>query len=612
MDYNSEELKKVSSLETWKKLLPTIKPYKGIMILLGINMLIGASIDIATPWLAGLAVDWFILPRSTDGLFLFGAVCILLVVIQCLSTYFMAVFALKIEMFIGRDLRNKLFKHLQTLSFDYYNTTPVGTILSRVMSDTNKIGSVFAWGVVDFSWSIAVIVGGIIVMCITNFKLALIVIAIVPCVSALTFFFQREILKTNRKVRHINGEITRHYNEGISGAKTSKTLVIENENTDNFKNISEDMRKQSIRAMMLNATYIPFVSFFTSLAVAFVLTMGGNDVIFGVIGIVEFTVFINYARNVADPAQQFARTLSNVISTQVNIERCNYLLQLEPQVKDTKQVQSEYGDVFAPKKENWPELLGHITFKNVDFKYSDGVDYVLENFNLDIPAGTTVALVGETGAGKSTLVNLACRFFEPTAGQILVDGVDYRKRSTLWLHSSIGYVLQTPHLFSGSVMDNIRYGRLDATDDEVVAAAKTVCADEFIQRMEKGYQSEVGEGGGQLSTGEKQLLSFARAVLAKPKIFVLDEATASIDTQTEALIQNAIENLLGTATSFLIAHRLSTIRKADLILVVKKGKIIERGTHESLLANGGYYAELYKKQFEQEITEKVFEEKFVN
>ena len=239
------------------------------------------------------------------------------------------------------------------------------------------------------------------------------------------------------------------------------------------------------------------------------------------------------------------------------------------------------------------------------FRYPDGTENVLEHFNLDVPAGTTVAIVGETGAGKSTLVNLCCRFFEPTGGRILIDGRDYRERSQLWLHSNIGYVLQTPHLFSGSIKENIRYGRLDATDEEIVAAAKLTGAHDFITHMEHGYDSDVGEGGGQLSTGEKQLISFARAVLANPRIFVLDEATASIDTKTEALIQEAISTMLTGRTSFLIAHRLSTIRKADMILVVRGGKIVERGTHQQLMEQGGYYADLYNKQFETESAENV-------
>ena len=313
---------------------------------------------------------------------------------------------------------------------------------------------------------------------------------------------------------------------------------------------------------------------------------------------------ISYALNIFDPIQQLARITSDFIATQPNIERVMDLLELKPQITDTPKVIEKYGTSFSPKRENWEPIEGHITFEDVTFRYPDGTDDVLSHFSLDIPAGTTVAIVGETGAGKSTLVNLACRFFEPTDGRILIDGRDYRERSMLWLHSSIGYVLQTPHLFSGSVRENIRYGRLDATDAEIEEAAKLVSAHDIILHMENGYDSDVGEGGDRLSTGEKQLISFARAVLANPQIFVLDEATSSIDTKTEEHIQSAISTLLQNRTSFLIAHRLSTIRKADLILVVRNGRIVEQGSHQELLEKGGYYHDLYQQQFEQEVSQR--------
>ena len=418
-------------------------------------------------------------------------------------------------------------------------------------------------------------IGCMIVMLFLNWKLALLIIVVVPAIALLTLYFQKRILHINRQARKINAEITRHYNEGISGAKTSKTLVIEDKNTEAFQQVTGRMKDTTVRAVMLNAVYVPIIGFLTALAVAFVITGGGNMVLWGDIGIGELTIFMNFALVIADPVQTLARTISNFISTQANIERVSALLELEPQIQDTPEVIARYGTSLEPKKDNWEPLEGHITFDDITFRYPDGTENVLEHFSLDVPAGTTVAIVGETGAGKSTLVNLACRFFEPTDGRILIDGRDYRERSQLWLHSNIGYVLQTPHLFSGSVKENIRYGRLDATDEEIVEAAKLVNAHDFILHMENGYDSDVGEGGGQLSTGEKQLVSFARAILANPKIFVLDEATSSIDTKTEALIQNAISTLL-------------------------------TGTHQELMEQDGYYADLYHKQFESETAERVF------
>ena len=595
-----------SSLRTWAKLLPFLKPYSKTMAVILITMLVNAGIDIAYPLLSGYAVDTFVTPGTSKGVGWFAVGYMAVVLAQMTCTIVFARKALKVEMYLGRDLKKRLFTHLQTLSFAYYNTTPVGTIMARVMSDTNRIGGVFAWSLVDIFWSAAYVIGSMCVMLFINWKLALLIIVVVPVIALLTLYFQKRILNINRQARKINAEITRHYNEGISGAKTSKTLVIEDKNTAAFQEVTGRMRHTMVRGVLLNAVYVPIIGFLTALAVAFVITGGGSMVLWGDIGIGELTVFMNFALGIADPVQTLARTISNFISTQANIERVSALMELKPQITDSPEVIEKYGTSFDPKRENWEPLIGHITFDDVTFRYPDGTENVLEHFNLDVPAGSTVAIVGETGAGKSTLVNLACRFFEPTGGRILIDGRDYRERSMLWLHSNIGYVLQTPHLFSGSVKENIRYGRLSATDEEIVAAAKLVNAHDFITRMEHGYDSDVGEGGGQLSTGEKQLVSFARAVLADPKIFVLDEATASIDTKTEALIQEAISTMLTGRTSFLIAHRLSTIRKADMILVVRQGKIIERGTHQELMALGGYYADLYNKQFETETAETVF------
>ena len=464
-----------------------------------------------------------------------------------------------------------------------------------------------AWGLIDMMWAIMYVVGVFIAMLILNPSLALIIMLIVPAIVLLTIYFQKRILHWNRKVRKINSKITSAYNEGITGAKTSKTLTIEENNLRDFKEITSEMRHAGIRAARLSAIYIPLVLLLSSGATAIVLARGGDMVIQNVMLLGTLSAFTSYAVGIFEPIQQIARTFAEIISMQANIERVDGLLQQKPSIVDTPEVVNKYGDMFTPKKENWEKLEGDIEFEDVSFKYPDGHEYVLEHFNLKVPRGSTVAIVGETGAGKSTLVNLACRFFEPTKGRILIDGRDYRERSQLWLHSNIGYVLQNPHLFSGTVMENIRYGRLDATDEEVYAAAKAVSADLVVEKLEHGYASSVGEGGDRLSTGEKQLISFARAVLADPRIFVLDEATSSIDTQTEKLIQDAISHLLKDRTSFLIAHRLSTIRQADMILVVRDGRIVEKGTHKELLAKHGYYHDLYSKQFEEESAMRVLE-----
>lgn len=584
----------------WKRLFPFAKPYKKLLLLIVITNILISIVDVSLPLFQRYAVNNFIEKGTLDGLPVFIAAYLAVIILQVLSFVFYTLSAMKTEMRMGRDLKRACFVHLQTLSFSYYNTTPVGYILARVMSDTNKIAAITAWDLIDILWALSYVSFAFLSMAMLDLRLALMVMVIVPVIAVLTTYFQKRILFWNRKVRSINSRITGAFNEGIMGAKTSKTLVIEDKNTHEFSGLTEEMRNASVRAAGLNALYIPLVMLASSAATAIVLARGGNLVLEHGILIGTLSAFTTYAVSIFEPIQQMARVLANIIAVQPNIERVMGLLDQKPNIVDTPEVIEKYGDSFHPKTENWEPIKGDIEFDDVSFRYPDGEEEVLSHFSLKIPAGTNVAIVGETGAGKSTLVNLACRFFEPTGGRILIDGKDYRERSQLWLHSRLGYVLQNPHLFSGTVMDNIRYGRLDATDEEVKQAAKAVSADTVVEHLENGYDSDVGEGGDKLSTGEKQLISFARAVLADPAIFVLDEATSSIDTQTEQLIQNATMHLLEGRTSFLIAHRLSTIRQADLILVVKDGKIVEQGKHEELLRKGGYYHDLYSKQFQEE------------
>ena len=585
------------------KLFPYLKPYRRIifsMITLG---LLGGFVDIILPLFQRYTLNYFIAENTLDTLPVFILCYAGVLVFQVLANTISAYQACQIEMYVGRDMKRASFNHLQTLAFSYYNQNSVGYIHARVMSDTNRIGSLVSWGLMDGVWNVSYIVGAIVVMLTVNFKLALWVIAIIPLTALAATFFQKKLVTINRKIREINSQITGNFNEGITGAKTTKTLVIEQKMEDNFNGTTEKMRKTSVHGAHYRAMFSSMISFSASLALAIVLWRGGMITLEGVLEIGTLSVFMSYALGMMEPVQWIVRVVSDLITVQVNVERFTRLMETESDVRDTAEVIEKYGDSFEPKKENWEPLHGDITFEDVSFKYPDGDEYVLEHFNLHVPQGTNVAIVGETGAGKSTLVNLVCRFFEPTSGRILIDGRDARERSQLWLHSNIGYVLQTPHLFSGSVLENLKYGNPDATMEEIEAAVKSVSADGVIARMDKGYDSDVGEGGDLLSTGEKQLLSFARAILANPRIFVLDEATSSIDTVTEKLIKDAIEKLMKGRTSFVIAHRLSTIRQADVILVVKDGKIIERGTHAELIAKQGAYYNLYTRQFQEEAME---------
>lgn len=587
-------------------MLPFFRPYyKYFITTISLNVLL-VAVDVLVPLFQSYAIDHFIVPDTLKGIRIFALVYAAVIVTQTVCVFFSVRAAIHIEMNVGKDLKRAQFVHLQKLSFSYYNTTPVGYIHARVMSDTLKIASVLAWGLVDMFWALVYVAGVFVIMFLLNARLAAVILLVVPLIAVLTAVFQKKMLVWNRKVRETNSEITGAYNEGITGVETSKTMVIEDLNHKSFQEITNKMKRSSMTLAKLTAIYMPLILFFSSTVTAFVLARGGYFVQEQVIALGTLSVFLSYAVGIFEPIQQLARLLSDLISCQANIERVVNLLEQEPNITDSLQVIEKYGDSIHPKKENWEKIWGDIEFRDVTFRYPDGKENVLEHFSLKIPAGSTVAIVGETGAGKSTLVNLAGRFFEPVSGEILIDGRDYRERSQLWLHSQIGYVLQNPHLFSGSIRENIRYGRLDATDQEVEEAAKSVWADQVIEKLEQGYDTNAGEGGNRLSTGEKQLISFARAILANPAIFVLDEATSSIDTWTEQLIQKATSQLLKGHTSFIIAHRLSTIRHADVILVMKDGKILEKGNHRQLIQQKGYYYDLYSRQFEEERMMEVF------
>ena len=584
------------------KILPFLKNVRGQILMMVSLAIVSSFVDVTIPQFQRYALDTFIGKDTMATIIPFLIAYIAVILLASLVNYISCAQATIVEMKVNRELRQVGFRHLQTLSFSYFNQNSVGYIHARLMSDTGRIGGLVSWWLIDCTWRVAYLVGAIFVMIQMNAKLAMMVLTVVPLLVVLFSIFQKKLIDVNREVREVNSKITGNFNEGIMGAKTIKSLAIEDKMELRFTEETQNMRAKSIRASRLRGLFAGTMNFASSVALAIVLWKGGY------IALEEmgtFSVFMSYAQGMMEPLRWLVDIVSDLITTQVNIERFTNLLAVQSDVIDTSEVVAKYGDCFEPKKENWETIKGDIEFKDVTFRYPDGEETVLENFNLKVPFGTHLAIVGETGAGKSTLVNLVCRFYEPTQGQLLIDGRDARERSQLWLHSAIGYVLQTPHLFSGTVRENLLMGNPNATEEQIWDAIRMVSADEVIAHLEKGLDTDVGEGGDLLSTGEKQLISFARAILADPRILILDEATASVDTMTEAKIQEAMESVTEGRTSLMIAHRLSTVRNADLILVVKSGRIVEQGTHNDLLAKKGYYYELYTRQYEDEATAKI-------
>ena len=595
-----EKTEKKTKILPWfglVRLWPYIRQFKAEIIVTMVLTIAATAIDAAWPLFNRYALNHFIGEKTMDTLWYFVAAYVGLLLFQILLNFISIYHTGRIEMTVDRDLRNDAFTHLQTLSFSFFNQNNVGYLHARVMSDTGKIGEMVAWRMMDLAWNGSYLIFIFVVMLKIQAKLALLVFLMVPAAVIAIAWFQKHLLAGNRKIRELNSTITSDFNEGITGARSIKTLVIEDLMNDDFQKDTDHMFTQSVHTARYSAALISLLTMMSSLVLAVVLTKGGQLTSSGLIMLGTLSVFMSYALNMVEPVQMIIETISALISIQVNIERFVNLMETKSDVADSPEVIAKYGDTFHPKKENWEPLYGDVEFKDVSFRYPDGTEWILQHFNLKVPQGTNVAIVGETGAGKSTLVNLVCRFYEPTEGQVLIDGRDARERSQLWLHANIGYVLQQPHLFSGSIRDNLRYGKPDASDEEIWKALEAVDAVDVVKRMDKGLDSDVGEGGDLLSVGEKQLLSFARALLCDPRILVLDEATSSIDTVTEKKIQNAVSKIIQGRTSFMIAHRLSTVVDADVILAVKDGKIVERGTHKQLMAEKGYYYELYTRQF---------------
>ncbi len=593
----------------WKQILTYAKPYRralGIMIGCGFGL---AAVESGLPYITKLIIDNALGAKETADHWRYCAIYASIFACIPIAVFIFIWFAGRAATGMAYDIRAAAFDKLQTLSFSYYDERPVGWLMARLTSDSQKLASILPWFCLDIAWGVVYISGIMGWMLFLDWQLALWVFTIVPPLAVISVIFQRKLMRSQRETRKINSKLTASFNEGIVGERTTKTLSREADSLAEFQELSSSMRDYSRRNLLQSAVYLPMVMALGSIGVALALWRGGEALGVDVGGAalavgVSFgtlVAFMQYALQFHIPIQEMAERFTQLQAAQASAERLMQLMTTEPTIVDSEEVleRMRLAEPGAAAIDGGSNRIESIQFENVTFAYKKG-ETVLSNFDLTVRQGEAIALVGATGSGKSTIANLVARFYEPTGGRILLDGVDYKERSLSWLQSNLGIVLQTPHLFSGTVRENIRYGNLAATDAEIEAAAELVGAHDAIAGLDRGYDTEVGEAGGLLSMGQRQFVALARAVLADPQILIMDEATSSVDTETEQRMQRGVEVVLEGRIAFIIAHRLSTIRNADRILVIDHGRIIEEGNHAHLLAAKGHYYSLYTKQFVRE------------
>jgi ATP-binding cassette subfamily B protein len=596
----------------WRKMLKFALPHKGkILGVMGLGALLSVC-DLCLPFLTGRIVDAVTAHGAGTKLGPYMLAYAAVITMFCCCVWGFIILAGRNTVAISYDIRQSCFDKLQRLPFSYYDRKAVGWLMARMTSDTSNLSRIMAWSMLDLAWGTCTLCGTVALMLWLAWRLAVVVIAIAPFLILISRFFQVRLLKTSRALRKANSLTTGAFNEGIVGVRTSKSLVREQRNAEEFARLTEAMYGHAVKNALYASLFWPMMLSVCGIGTALALRSGGLGVLHGQMTLGALATFLQIVFFIQFPVQELSNAITQIQGAQASAERISGLLDEDVEIHDSPAVLQRIANYRG--KQSDPHLaidgldsrVHSIEFRNVSFAYKGGQP-VLSDFSLRVEAGESIAVVGPTGGGKTTIVGLACRFYEPTSGQILINGIDYRERSLQWLQSNLGMVLQQPYLFSGTVMENIRYGRLTATDEQIIQAAKLTEAHDFIELLKGGYTATVGEGGNQLSTGQKQLIALARAIIADPQIFVMDEATSSVDTNTERAIQSAIDRIIRNRISFVIAHRLSTIKSASRILVVEAGRIIEDGNHHSLIRSRGHYFDLYTNQFTRERGEAVLE-----
>ncbi|WP_313961043.1 ABC transporter ATP-binding protein [uncultured Parvimonas sp.] len=571
--------KKVVNINVFRDLIKFYKiEYKKLYMLMFV-VLISGILQAVVPLSIKLLTDDFITKQNLKGFIFAGIGFFSLVIISTLAIYSFYVFGGKLEYQVSKEIRKSVFEKIEKFSVTNIKKYETGELISRLTSDVQKLSEVFSWGVIDACHSIIVLLISITIMLYLSYTLTLMLFLILPAIYIVTLIFQKNILKFQRKVRDYNSKIIRSYTESLSYIKTIKALGIEDKKKKEFEVFNEKYRKYNLRSILISAIFVPAVMFVASIGVGFAFNFSSISVMKNVMTYGAFLSFLTYSFQIFEPFKMLAQIFTDLKSAQASAERVFQILYEEDEI-----IENQKSDL---------NFEGNIKFENVSFHYFDDDKLILKDFNFEIKKGESVAFIGSTGSGKSTIVNLICKFYNPTSGDIYLDGINYKNIDKTSLYNNLGYVLQQPQLFSISIKDNIKFGNEDASNDEILEICSLLGIDDFVFKLPDGIDTVIGENGYNISNGQKQLISFARALIKNPKLLILDEATSSIDTETEKIIQNKMKDILEGKTSIIVAHRLSTIKHCDKIVLIENGNILEQGTHLELLDKKGIYYKMY-------------------